>query len=289
MGDFENLPPGGLRALLKSFGSPDSFGNPPAPRTGSIHVVEESGRAGDIFFKAGRVYAIHYSGFTPPLARRLLTNDAISAEEYSRLSETDSPDNEETILTTTDVDQEILENINRQMMLSSLTFLYSWDNPQWEWAEGVATEVNTVSPLEPGLLVAATDERQGQWKALERSYPDVTSSDAIPTQGSAWVAALPEDAHPESKAVHGLVNGENPNRFIAGMIGLTRFELAGRLAQLLANDVVAYEGGALKPSSEQMAMLVELQQERNELLHHLDSIDRQIAALSGDGDTGFDT
>lgn len=295
------MPPGGLRGLLKSFGGADAYGNPPEPRTGSITVLAGQG-VGNVYLRSGRVYAIGYSGFVPPLARRLLTSGFIGRDEYDALAATGAPDDEETIRRTVAVPVDSVENLNRQMLLSSLTHLYTWKPAEWVWEEGAATARNTISALEPGLLVTATDERQGQWGALRRNYPQVTDPDAVPSPGPEFTHTPPPGANPESVAVLRMVDGLTANRVIAGTLGLTRFELAGRLAAAVAEGSVVYaEGGAAgAPSGSRRRVpaggqgaaepeadagvgeeLAALLVERESLVERLAKVDAQIDDLRG--------
>lgn len=282
------LPYGGLRTLLRDLGTADSFGNPAPQRTGRIRLTQQDGMEGHLWFRRGLVYSIQYDGFTPPIGRRLLTSGDINDSEYATLTATQQEDDETTIYMHTSATREQVESVNRQMLLSSLTFLYDWRDATWQWDDDMTTAVATISPLEPGLLVTAAEERLGQWAALDRNYPEVCDPDAIPAPGEAWDEIDDEDTHPESRAVLALVDGRTSNMFIAGTVGLTRFELAGRLAQAVANDFLTYTAAPqpTPPTSTRPVRpavpdrVTELRQQRADLQQQLEALDAEIAALS---------
>ncbi len=279
------LPYGGLRTLLRDLGTADSFGNPAPQRTGRVRLTQQDGLEGYLWMRRGLVYSIQYDGFTPPVGRRLLTSGDITESEYATLAGTQKEDDETTIYMHTSASREQVESVNRQMLLSSLTFLYHWKDATWQWEDDVTTAVATISPLEPGLLVTAAEERLGQWAALERNYPDVCDPDAVPTPGDAWAETTEEEQHPESSAILALVDGKKSNMFIAGTVGLTRFELAGRLAQAVANDFITYAAtphhAATQPAQPAaLDRVAELRQRRSELQQQLDAVDAAIAAFS---------
>lgn len=282
------LPRTGMRGLLKLLGNPDSYGNPPIPYTGRLTLIDETNtRTGHIYMRNGRVYAIHYTDFIPPLARRLHTNQYITAEQYTTLVQSGTPDDETTIRTLLEVSNETIENINRQMLLSSLAHLYSWNEAAWLWEQDAHTALNTISPLEPTLLVAAADERDGQWNALQRNYVEATESDAIPIRGKEWAEIPPDYLSPEGQAIQSLVDNQKTNRIIAGTLGLTRFELAGRLAQAIADETIQYAAPEDLPDvdgtnffNEQSNRLDTLAAERGTLNARLREIDAEIAKIN---------
>jgi hypothetical protein len=271
------LPEGGLRALLRNLGTVDGFGNPPPQRTGCIHLVGTDSSRGRIWLRRGLVYSVQYDGFTPPIARRLLASADISAEEYDKLTATGHEDDESTIYMHTRATREHIESVNWQMLLSSLTLLYRWRDATWHWEPEVTTTISTTNPLEPNLLVTAAEERLSQWAALERNYPDVCDPDAIPCPPQHMPAG--GDLHPETRAILNLVDGTVSNMFIAGSVGLTRFELAGRLAHALANKLITYATTS-NDDSEFTVTLNQLQQQRETLLQQLHDLDTQIESLT---------
>lgn len=243
--DFVDFPPSGLRGVLRAVGAPDMYGNPPPPVTGRIVVqsVADAQRTGYVYFWHTKVYAVHYNGFTPPLARRLVTAGILTPETFATYAKM-PPELVGTKIVEhglAPVDE--VETLNRQMMLSSLTHLYEWSGLRWKWEPQVTTTAFTIAPLEPGLVVSATEERKGQWDALYRNYPQVCTGDEVPFPGRGW-GERATDATAEELNIYRFVNGENTVSYIAAMCGLTRFELAGRLAKGVAYEIVAFKGEA---------------------------------------------
>lgn len=285
------LPEAGLRGLLRAFGSPDEFGNPPEPVTGRIMLRSADGREGHIYLTSGRVYSIHYTGFQPPLARRLRSLDTITQHDYEQLAATTAHGqpavyDEAAIIAHTGVDPETIENITRQMLLSSLTLLYTWPDCAWTWEDGQRTSRNTISALEPTLLVAAADERLGQWNALQRNYPEVTMPEAVPQPGPEHNTTA---GHPETRAVLALVDGTRTNRDIASTVALTRFELAGRLAAAISDDQIIYQATTPHEQDDpwglgpEVELLAALEEERAELAGRLADLDGEISRIRNGG------
>ena len=238
---FTPLPSSGIKGLLRSVGSPDIYGNPPASITGRIVVQSKTDpqKIGHIFLWHTKVYAVHYAGFTPPLARRLVTAGILTPETFNTYAKIPPESVGMKIVEHGLAPVDEVETLNRQMLLSSLTHLYEWGNVEWKWEPKATTTAFTIAPLEPGLVVAATEERKGQWDALYRNYPEVCTGDAVPLPGKMW-GDRTKDATAEELNIYRFVNGENTVSYIAGMCGLTRFELAGRLAKGVAYEIVAF-------------------------------------------------
>jgi hypothetical protein len=233
------MPRGGLRKLLSVLGARDQFGNPAPTHNGAI-VIDNGTSEGQVYLKNGRVTSVSYTGFTPPLARRMHTTGLISAATAGSLTNTPADLIEKIAIREYSVSVDDIEDINRQMVLSSLAYLYNWSDSTWRWDEGASSDLFAIHGIEPGLIVSATDERLGQWEVMQRNFPDATNPDAIPKHGPDYTEEMVDGMHPEMSAVLRHVDGNNTVRHIASICGLTRFELAGRLAQAAADATVAF-------------------------------------------------
>jgi hypothetical protein len=235
-----NLSPlsgGGLRALLSKLGAPDAFGNPPPAYTGRI-VIEEKERSGWVYFRSGRIYAVGYAGFTPPIAVRLQAGGLITLEQYNYLKTLPPQLVGIEAVTRNYVAFDSVEDINRQMMLSSLTFLYGWKEALWRWEEGVETDSFIVTGLEANLVISAADERISQWDTLVRNFPQVTKSKAVPFPGEEWHSIETASLTPDMASLLQYVNGETSIARIATACGFTRFEIAARLAKAISQGLI---------------------------------------------------
>lgn len=240
--DPSPLPRTGLKGLLRSLGARDEYGNPAPPYTGRVTINDQDStdRQGYIYFRHGKVYAVSYTNFTPPLARRMFTAGFLHEDEHEELEKLSPQEIESYAVEKEYITADAAEDINRQMLLSSLTHMYEWRNTEWKWEEDVTTDLFTISPLEPNLVVAATEERQGQWDALARNYPEVTEKDTVPLPGPEWANMAGDNIAPELEAILTHVDGKNTVAHIAGACGLTRFELAGRLAKAVADEILTF-------------------------------------------------
>lgn len=232
------LPPGGLRALLRDLGAGDAFGNPAPAHGGRLVVEADKGREGSLYFRAGRVYSASLKGFSPPVATRMLSGDLISDDAFTYLNSL-APDSvgadavSHGYCTADDV-----EDIHRQMLLSTLTHLYGWEKGTWRWVASGNTDAYTIAGLETRLLVAAGDERLGQWDALLRNFTSTTKSNSVPQPGPDWAAKAGESTTPEIASILMHVDGHTTVAQIAAECGFTRFEIGARLAKAIADGIL---------------------------------------------------
>jgi hypothetical protein len=233
------LEAGGLRTLLRKFGAPDEFGNPAPAHTGCITIVDPvTGREGLLFLRAGRIYAAALSGFVPPVAIRLLSGGLLTAEAYQHLASVAPEKVGAEALKAGYCTSDDIEDVHRQMLLSTITHIYGWSEATWTWTDGTDTEAFTISPLETSLLATAADERIGQWNALTRNFLSTTKGDAVPQPGPGWSAKAGEATTPEIASILTHVNGKNTIAQIASACGFTRFEIAARLAKAIADMIL---------------------------------------------------
>lgn len=272
------LPKSGLRGLLKELGSPDIYGNPPAPITGEIKVYG-SKRSGSIYLKNGKIYSAHLEEFTPPIARRILSTGLISEVVYNALAELQPSEVGDFTLKNEYLDPDILEDIHRQMLFSTLTHMYEWRDAEWEWKRGSKSQSYTMYPLEISLAIAATDERMAQWISLVHHHTSVTKGNSVVKPGRDWHAKAGEETSPEINSILRYVNGENTVAEIAMVCGFSRFEIGSRLAKAIADGLVEvvnpYEE---EPSNESLDSLLNSKEE--EYQEALDLVDRLRESLA---------
>lgn len=233
------LPDGGLRALIRRLGAPDDFGNPPIPRTGKIALHDSTEkRSGAVYLRSGRIYAASLQGFVPPITLRLLSGGLLDDEQFQALQKFKPEDVGPQAVALDYVTSDVIEDINRQMMLSTLTHMYTWRTAEWHWVEGEETAAFTISALETSLIISATDERDGQWNALTRNYPQVTKGNAVPAPGPDWSTHVGEATSPEINSILQYVDGAATIGQIAAVCGFSRFEIAARLAKAIADGLL---------------------------------------------------
>ena len=233
-----NLPKSGLRGLLKELGSPDAYGNPPAPITGEIRIFGKT-RNGSVFLKNGRIYSAQLDEFTPPIARRLLSTGLISEVMYNAMSKLPPSEVASFAIANEYVDEDVLEDIHRQMLFATLTHMYEWRDATWEWRRAAKSQSYTMYPLEISLAISATDERMAQWIALVHHHNSVTKGNSIVSPGEGWIMKAGEETTPEIASILRYVNGENTVADIALACGFSRFEIASRLAKAVADGLVS--------------------------------------------------
>jgi hypothetical protein len=232
------LPTGGLRALLRRLGAADEFGNPAPARTGCLVITDSAASNGSIYLRSGRIYAAQLSGFTPPVALRLLSGGHLSDQQYHELSGLPPETAGQTAVALGYAPADAVEDIHRQMLLSTLTHMYAWATARWHWQETTGTDAFTIAALDANLALAATDERLGQWEALARNYPAVTKGNAIPEPGPDWSAKEGESTSPEIAAILTYVDGTTTIAQIAAVCGFARFEIAARLAKAISDGIL---------------------------------------------------
>jgi len=233
------LPGGGLRVLLRQMGSPDEYGNPAPSVTGRLQLDDESvPREAGIYMRDGCVYAATFTGFVPPLARRLYSGGLINDQQLAYLLSLEDAQVESACIDQNMVSREHIEAINRQMILSSLVHLYGWSSASWRWLAEQATNAYTIPGLEISLTVSAADERVGAWDALVRNFPQVTVPSYVPQPGPDWGERTGQETTPEIAAILRCVDGQTNIARIAFECGFTRFEIASRLAKALADKLL---------------------------------------------------
>lgn len=236
---FTSIPKGGVRTILKDMGAPDQYGNPAPNYTGCIVVKDlMTNKEGKIFLRSGRVYSTALSGFVPPISTRMLSAGLINKEIFNYLNTIPTEQIKEEILKHGYCTEDQLEDINRQMLMSTITHLYGWDNAEWKWVENLDTNIYTISPLEIRLLVTAADERLGQWNALSRNFLSTTKGNSVPLPGEAWISKTGEVTTPEIASILKFVDGKTTISQIAKDCGFTRFEIAARLAKAIADGIL---------------------------------------------------
>ena len=235
---YQPLPSGGLRTLLRKFGSEDRFGNPAEAKTGRIFIKTPQDKEGSIYLNSGCICSVTFTNFTPPIASRLYSGGFITEEQYKYLSPFPSDQVENLVIEHNYTTKQIIDNINRQMILSSLTYLYGWKEADWIWENNVVSNKFLIPSLETMLLLAATDERMGQWEALARNFPQVTKAKAIPQPGSDWNQREKIDSSPEMRRISNMIDGSTNIAKIANICGFTRFEIAARLAKAIADSIL---------------------------------------------------
>jgi hypothetical protein len=236
-GNRVKLPKSGLRGLLKELGSPDAYGNPPAPITGEIKVFGKT-RNGSVFLKNGRIYSAQLDEFVPPIARRLLSTGLISEVMFNAMAKLPPSEVASFAIANEYVDEDVLEDIHRQMLFATLTHMYEWRDASWEWHRGAKSKSYTMYPLEISLAISATDERMAQWIALVHNHSYVTKGNSVVSPGEDWVLKAGEETTPEIASILRYVNSENTVADIALACGFSRFEIASRLAKAVADGLV---------------------------------------------------
>lgn len=233
------LPLGGLRALLRAICAPDEMDNP-APRwTGKLCLHDPvTGRDGAIWLYAGGVYAVEFTGFVPPMAARLHSAGVLDDAQLAEFSELDPAEVGPHALAQGLIAQNRLDDLNRQMALSSLTHLYGWEAAHWWFEVDAETELFAFAPVDLHMMVASADERIGQWDALVRNYPTVTKAHAVPRPGPDWNNRYREESSPEALRVLDLIDGVSSVARIGTLAGFTRFDIAGRLAKALSENTI---------------------------------------------------
>lgn len=233
------LPDGGVRALLNTLGGADAFGNPPPAYTGRVVIESNSERrSGDVYFRSGRVYAVDLSGFTPTIDLRLLSGGHLTKAMFDELHQLDPAAMGAHAIEKGYITPDIIEEINRQMLLASLALMNNWRGATWKWEDGVETTAFTISGLDTKLINTAVDERVAQWNALASVYPAVTKGDAVPKPGPDWSSKAGESTTTEIATILRYVDGENTVGQIAAVCGFSRFEIAARLAKAVADGLL---------------------------------------------------
>lgn len=246
LSQLEPLPVGGLRNLLRKFDNPESSRKFMLDGTGRIALYLYRNNTNDIepqkgfvYFKNHKIYSITYEGFTPPIATRLLTGGFINEEIYLYLNQLDPMLVGDEAVKNNYVAPDSLDTINRQMMLSSLTYLYGWQDAFWRWEADEIFDGFQIPEISLHLILSSADERIGQWDALLRNFPQATKPDAIPCPGPEWDNREAIDPSPEMNRIAALVaSGKCPIAKIAMLCGFTRFEIADKLAKATSSGVI---------------------------------------------------
>lgn len=188
--------------------------------------------------RAGKVYATHLSGYVPPVATRMLSGGLIASDAFDYLNSLEPSAVGPAVVANGYASADDVEDIHRQIIMSTLTHLYGWGSATWRWEEGVDTEAFTIAGIDTSLLVTAADERIGQWDALTRNFLATTKSNSVPQPGPMWAAKTGQATTPEIASILTHVHSKQTIAQIATECGFTRFEIAARLAKAVADGIL---------------------------------------------------
>jgi hypothetical protein len=235
------LPHGGVRTLLRDMGGVEEDGSDGHPWTGQICLTDPgTGRVASLWVHHGAMYAAHLTGYVPPIAARLRSAGAIPPEQYSDYAAMRPEQAGPAAVTHLHASSETVETVHREVLLATVSHLYEWDNATWTWQDGARTDVYTTSGIPLLLIVAAVDERIGQWNAVMRTRPDVIQADMIPAPGPAWDQRTGVDMPTEMVTLLSMVDGRVTTAQIAATCGFTRFEIARLLAHAASANILVF-------------------------------------------------
>jgi hypothetical protein len=172
------------------------------------------------------------------MATRLYTGGFLTEDQYQKLKAYPNKQVGPLAVKNGYVHQDTIDDINRQMILSSLTHLYGWVNATWLWEPDAFSENFTIPGLEIMLMVANADERIGQWDALARNFPQVTKPNVVLAPGLEWNLREQIDPSPEMRRIASFVDGKMNVSKIATYCGFTRFDIAARLAKAVTDGTI---------------------------------------------------
>lgn len=239
------LPRGGVRALLSHLAD-SSGGDVPDNATGRLVLVMKPGESGSpeasIWMRDGDVYAADLSSFTPPMALRLKSTGCLDDSEYAVIAKKPAADIGPYAIMKYGVSPSLVEELNREVLLATVSHLFDWNEATWQWRDGETTNSFTTSGMHPSLVVSAVDERIGQWRAVTRHYPHAVQPTSVPHAGPGWAAKTGGEVTPELASLLTYVDGRRTVAKIAGACGFTRFEITRLLAQAVADQILVFPG-----------------------------------------------
>lgn len=268
LNELKPLPVGGLRNLLRHLDANHSLPKALPSGTGrlALHLTtrqdNNSGSTkGFVYFQNNKIYSITYEGFAPPIAIRLLTSELINEEICQYLNKFDPMHVGKEAIKNKYINAEELNEINRQMSLSSLTYLYGWHDALWRWEPDETFDGFQIPEISLHLLLSSADERIGQWDALRRNFPEATKPDAIPCPGPEWQKRSIIDPSPEMRRLSTLIEeGRCSVAKAAILCGFTRFEIADKLAKATTAGVIT----VMHPTTEAKESVLERSQFLND-------------------------
>jgi len=243
MPDFHALPRGGVRTLLAHVEQPGLLSIEMNP-TGRVLLLaqpgsEDSPQAG-IWFKDGLIYAASLATFQPPLARRLRATGAVEERDFTAIEGLPAEDVATYAVEKLGIARGLLDELHRELLLSTVTHLFDWDSAVWVWEPTVTTARFVTSPMPASLVASAADERIGQWSAVARNFPYVTQPGSVPKAGPGWAAKTGGEVTPELAALLMNVDGKRSVSQIASLCGFTRFEVTRLLAAATADKILVF-------------------------------------------------
>lgn len=242
--DSQDLPPGGVRTLLRDLGGAGEYISPLEETwTGVLRVVrdDENSTEASLWMRGGQVYSASMEGFTPPMATRLVSAGCLSEEEAAELDATvEISDIGSIAISKYGIDRGIVEEIHREVTLAVVSHLYEWENARWNTIPGKTFPGYMTSPMPLMLVVSAVDERIGQWRAVSRAHPRAIRPNAVPQPGPAWLEKTGQEVTAEMASLLAHVDGRSSVARIANSCGFTRFETARLLQQAIAEGLLVF-------------------------------------------------
>lgn len=240
----QHLPPGGVRTLLRDLGGVGEYTSPLEETwTGVITMTraDNPDTQAHLWLRGGQLYSADLTGFTPPMATRLVSAGCLSEDEAYELDTTVDVEQIGSVAAARySVDRSIVEELHREVTLAVVSHLYEWEDATWVADTNDAFPGYMTSPMPLLLVVSAVDERIGQWRAVSRAHPRAVKPSAVPQPGPAWLEKTGQEVTPEMASLLSRVDGRASVARIANACGFTRFETARLLQQAIADGLLVF-------------------------------------------------
>lgn len=213
--------------------------------TGCLYVADDDAtRSGRVYFRDGKVYAVHVDGFMPQVGQRLRTGGMLSEEHYDALlAETHGNTYAANIgpmaVERGYITQDVLDAVSREILLSSIGAMFAWSQPKAKFKKNATTDQFNIPPVSVSAIVKAVTKRRDRWDELWNDIaPNTTPESTYPVLSDSFDPHS-EPLSSEVAAVIAASTGAATLDTVAGVCGLTRFETGHILAHLVNNGVLS--------------------------------------------------
>jgi hypothetical protein len=206
-------------------------------QTGCLHLHDQSRtHAAQAYYDNGRLYAVHVRGFRPALADRMLTAGLLDQVLHDQVivaagGDPRNADIGHLAVRRGMIGQETLDAIHREILLSAITAITTWEGVRTRFRRNSVTTLYTVPAVPVTAVLTAVERRATHWHSIWRDMaPGCAPQEAVPRCTGQFPVAL--DLSPDARTLLSRIDGVRTLDALAGECGLTRFEASHLLHTL---------------------------------------------------------
>ncbi|MDQ1687411.1 MAG: hypothetical protein QOK42_386, partial [Frankiaceae bacterium] len=202
--------------------------------TGCLRVSDVEGEEASVYVKGGFIYSVAVPGRRPQLGARLVSSGALAPEALAEALEAQRDELQgwrlgELLVHLGFVEQTVVEAFVTEQLRDGITDLLRWQDGRWRFRKNDKTREDVAPPMAIDELLAAVEEREGEWAGILQEVHAPTAIPVLSTRGTASPEMMLDG---DSWSLLCKIDGERSIAELARDAGLTLFE-AGRVVVAL--------------------------------------------------------